>query len=161
MEKTLYKELRRCTSMRKEMPLLVKNDTFQKSFLIYACLIHFYSKNINDLTVQELLEELDLNAFELWKTFQTFIQLDPNLPRQLREHFLDIERQLTLHLIWQKNTIVVQKLASIIARNELEAEQLLNNSNSADLTRGNAANDSVVLDDRGMDDEESKIKPEP
>ena len=122
MEKTLYKELRRCTSMRKEMPLLVKNDTFQKSFLIYACLIHFYSKNINDLTVQELLEELDLNAFELWKTFQTFIQLDPNLPRQLREHFLDIERQLTLHLIWQKNTIVVQKLASIIARNELEAE---------------------------------------
>ena len=100
MEKTLNKERRRCTSMRKEMPLLVKNDTFQKSFLIYACLIHFYSKNINDLTVQELLEELDLNAFELWKTFQTFIQLDPNLPRQLREHFLDIERQLTLHLIW-------------------------------------------------------------
>lgn len=73
MEKTLHKELRRCLSMRKEMPLLVKNDTFQKSFLIYACLIHFYSKNINDLTVQELLEELDLNAFELWKTFQTFI----------------------------------------------------------------------------------------
>ena len=70
-----------------------------------------------------MLEELDLHAFELWKTFQTFIQLDPNLPRQLREHFLDIERQLTLHLIWQKNTIVVKKLQEIIARNEREELQ--------------------------------------
>jgi len=61
-----------------------------------------------------------LHAFELWKTFQTFIQLDPNLPRQLREHFLDIERQLTLYLIWQKNTIVVKKLQNIIAKNDQE-----------------------------------------
>ena len=55
--------------MNKELPLIVKNDTFQKSFLIYACVIHFYSKNINDLSVQEMLEVLDLHAFELWKTF--------------------------------------------------------------------------------------------
>ena len=59
--------------MKKEMPMLIKNDTFQKSFLIYACLIHFYSKNINDISVQELLETLELHAFELWLTFQTFI----------------------------------------------------------------------------------------
>ena len=109
--------------LKKDLPLIVKNDVFQKSFLIYACVIHFYSKNINDLSVQEMLEELDLHAFELWKTFQTFIQLDPNLPRQLREHFLDIERQLTVHLIWQKNTIVVKKLQEIIARNEREELQ--------------------------------------
>ena len=82
------------------MPLLIKSTVFQKSFLIYASVIHLYSKNQNDLSVQEMLDELQLPAYELWVTFQTFIMLDPNLPRQLREHFLDIERQLTLHLVW-------------------------------------------------------------
>ena len=84
----------------KEMPMLIKSDIFQKSFLIYASVIYLYSKNQNDLSVQDMLDELQLPAYELWVTFQTFIMLDPNLPRQLREHFLDIERQLTLHLVW-------------------------------------------------------------
>ena len=71
-----------------------------------------------------MLEELELPAYELWVTFQTFITLDPNLPRQLREHFLDIERQLVLHLIWQKDTIVVKKLQVIIAeQNKITEEQ--------------------------------------
>lgn len=42
------------------------------------------------------------------------------MPRQLREHFLDIERQLTLHLIWQKDTYIVSRLQQIIRRNEEE-----------------------------------------
>lgn len=58
-----------------------------------------------------MLSELELPAYQLWLTFQTsFIKLDPNMPRQLREHFLDIERSLTLHLIWQKDTLVVKKI---------------------------------------------------
>ena len=100
IEKTLYKELRRFQMMKKEMPQVIKNDTFLKSFLIYACVIHFYSKNINDMTVAEMLSELDLPAYELWLTFDTFKKLNSNMPRQLREHFSDIERSLTLHLIW-------------------------------------------------------------
>ena len=59
-------------------------------------------------------------AYELFLTFKTFISLDPNLPRQLREHFMDIERQLALHLSWKKGTFVVNKLQKIIAMNEEE-----------------------------------------
>jgi len=87
--------------------------------VLYASIIHLYSKNISDLSVQEMLDELELPAYELWLTFQTFITVDPNLPRQLREHFLDIERQLVLHLIWQKDTMVVKKLQLIIAQNKV------------------------------------------
>lgn len=71
------------------------------------------------MNVQDLLEEVNLPAYDLWVLFQTFITLDPNLPRQLREHFLDIERQLVLHLIWQKETAVVQKLETIIEYNKI------------------------------------------
>ena len=55
VEKTLQKELRRFQMMKREMPQIIKHDTFLKSFLIYACVIYFYSKNINDLSVQEML----------------------------------------------------------------------------------------------------------
>ena len=81
MEKTLQKELRRCQMNKKQLPEIVKNDIFQKSFLIYASIIHLYSKNINDLSLSEMLEVIGLPAFELWVTFNTFINLDPNLPR--------------------------------------------------------------------------------
>lgn len=92
----------------------MQNDTLQKSFLIYATIIHLYSKNMNELSVQDMLLELDHPAFDLWFTFESFMTVDPNLPQQLREHFLDIERQLTLHLVWQKDTVIVKKLKHII-----------------------------------------------
>ena len=104
--------------MKREMPEIIKNDTFQKSFLVYASVIYFYSRNITDLSVSEMLTELELPAFELWSTFHPFIKLDPNMPRHLREHFMDIERSLTLHLIWQKNTVVVKKIQEIIKQNQ-------------------------------------------
>lgn len=73
-------------------------------------MIFLYSKNISDLNVQEMLIELGLPAYDLWKTFSSFINLDPHMPRQLKDHFFDIERQMVLHLIWQRDTFVVKKL---------------------------------------------------
>ena len=77
---------------KKEMPQLIKSVIVQKSFLIYATVIHMYSKNISDLGVEEMLDLLQMPAYKLFLTFRTFIRHDPNLPRQLREHFMDIER---------------------------------------------------------------------
>ena len=118
LDKMLSRELRRSLMHKKEMPQLVKSLVVQKSFLIYATVIHLYSKNINDLGVEEMLDVLLMPAYQLFLTFRTFIALDPNLPRQLREHFMDIERQLALHLSWKKGTIVVNKLQKIISMNE-------------------------------------------
>ena len=64
----------------KPMPDLVENETLQKSLLIYASVIHLYSRNINDLFVHEMLTELEHPAFDLWLIFDSFIQFDPNLP---------------------------------------------------------------------------------
>lgn len=80
MDKSLAKELRHCRMQQTEMSEIVKNDMLQKSFLIYASVIYLYSKNINDLSVEEMLNVLKLPAFELWLTFNSFKMLDPNLP---------------------------------------------------------------------------------
>jgi|FrelakmetLWP11LW_1041352.scaffolds.fasta_scaffold26073_1 hypothetical protein len=69
MDKTLTKEKRRCFMNQKDLPPIVKHSIFQKSFVIYASIIFLYSKNISDLSVQEMLEELELPAYELWVTF--------------------------------------------------------------------------------------------
>lgn len=92
LDTILKKELRRMQMANKQLPDLVQNDTLQKSFLIYATIIHLYSKNMNEMSVQDMLLELDHPAFDLWFTFESFMTVDPNLPQQLREHFLDIER---------------------------------------------------------------------
>lgn len=48
----------------------------------------------NDIRVQELLEEIKLQAYDLWRTLETFLNFDSSMPQKLREHFLDLERQI-------------------------------------------------------------------
>lgn len=60
--------------------------------------------------MDEYLLVMELQAYDLWRVFSIFIDLDPGLPRQLREHFLGIERELILYQVWTKNSIVVQTL---------------------------------------------------
>lgn len=40
------------------MPEIVKSEVVLKSFLIYAALIHLYSKNISDLGIEDMLDVL-------------------------------------------------------------------------------------------------------
>jgi len=58
LDKTLEKELRRSLWLKKEMPEIVKSEVVLKSFLIYAALIHLYSKNISDLGIEDMLDVL-------------------------------------------------------------------------------------------------------
>ena len=41
------------------------------------------------MTLAELLEVVKLPAYELWLTVETFLNLDPTMPRKLNEHFVD------------------------------------------------------------------------
>lgn len=42
------------------------------------------------------------------------------MPKKLREHFLDIERQLVQHLIWKKDTPVVKHIENMIENQNKE-----------------------------------------
>lgn len=65
-----------------------------KSVAFYSVQIHFYMLSQNDIRVQELLEEIKLQAYDLWRTLETFLNFDSSMPQKLREHFLDLERQI-------------------------------------------------------------------
>ena len=44
------------------------------------------------------------------------------MPRKLREHFLDLERQLVQHLIWKKDTPVVKAIDAMIEKQNKESQ---------------------------------------
>ena len=44
------------------------------------------------MTLAELLEVAKLSAYDLWVTIETFLNLDPTMPRKLNEHFIEQER---------------------------------------------------------------------
>ena len=79
---------------------LVTMSVFIKAYLIHACMIQFSFSRLNELTIQEMIEEVQLPAYQLWITFESFLVLDPTMPNELRESFLDIERQLVVYYIW-------------------------------------------------------------
>ena len=62
VDKILLKELRRYKMENKEMPDYIKDESMQKSCMVFATMIHLYSKNINDLSVEEMLTELQQPA---------------------------------------------------------------------------------------------------
>ena len=65
------------------------NVIFVQSYLIFATSIQLHLASQNDLTLAELLEVVKLPAYELWLTVETFLNLDPTMPRKLNEHFVD------------------------------------------------------------------------
>jgi len=92
MEKMLLKEKKRYMNINASFPSIATNLTFVQGYLIYAATIQLHLTNNNELSISELLDEVKLPAYELWLTLETFLNLDPTMPRKLREHFLDLER---------------------------------------------------------------------
>ena len=50
------------------------------------------------------------------------------MPRKLREHFLDLERQLVQHLIWKKDTPVVKHIEDMIEKQNKDQQGILDNN---------------------------------
>ena len=99
---------------------LVKNTTLLKSILFYACSIQFYVTNQHDITNEEILAEVGLYAYDLWRTLESFLTFDPRMPRKLKEHFLDLERQIVQHLSWKPNSPVIKTVLKILKDSKRE-----------------------------------------
>ena len=92
MEKMLFKEKKRYMTINSNFPSIATNIIFVQGYLIYATTIQLHLTNQNELMISELLDEVNLKAYDLWLTLETFLNLDPTMPRKLRENFLDLER---------------------------------------------------------------------
>jgi hypothetical protein len=46
----------------------------------------------------------------------SFINCDPTMPKKLKLHFYDLERQVVQYLSWDKTSPVVQKIEQILEK---------------------------------------------
>jgi hypothetical protein len=95
---------------------------FLKSYLLHASLIQFSFSRLNELSIGDMLKVVSLPAYQLWITFESFMVLDPTMPNEIRESFLDLERQLVLYHIWQKGSDLVGKVEQLLEKSRKEIE---------------------------------------
>ena len=56
----------------------------------------------------EMLKMLKFDAFDLWRTYETFLSFDNTMPRKVREHFVNLERSIVQYLSWLPGSNVCQ-----------------------------------------------------
>jgi len=67
----------------------VLNKTFLKSMLLYSSQVQFFLNGQNDISFIQLLDVVQLNAYDLWRTMEAFLVADQSMPKKLREYFCD------------------------------------------------------------------------
>ena len=60
-----------------------------------------------------------MEAFDLWRTFESFTQIDSTMPRKLRDHFNFLERNLIQNLAWIQGSNFVKNCIEIRKQHEL------------------------------------------
>lgn len=58
--------------------------------VVYSVELHLFQSSYL-IELPEILRRLELEAFELWRTFESFMQINNSMPNKLREHFLQLE----------------------------------------------------------------------
>lgn len=73
----------------------MNSAVFIKSMIIYATELHLFSAtSVNTLSLPDCLRLLQLDAFDLWRTFESFLTFDQSMPKKVREHFIALERHI-------------------------------------------------------------------
>lgn len=89
----LNKELLKANSSHDQIVQIMKHTVFYKSVIVYSVELHLFSTK-SSLQTSDVLRKLDLEAFDLWRTFESFLNLDTTMPRKLKDHFTQLERHL-------------------------------------------------------------------
>jgi len=63
-----------------------------------------------------LLQKLDLEAFDLWRTFESFMVTCQLMPHKLREYFQQLESYIVSCLSWSQGSPVVAMCEELLAK---------------------------------------------
>ena len=92
--------------------------------VIYATELHLFQAT-QAISLAEMLKRLDFDAFDLWRTYEAFMGFDLTMPRKVREHFVNLEKQIVQYLSWQPGSNVTKKINEILNPKALEGTRTL------------------------------------
>lgn len=60
------------------------------------------------MELPDILKKIDLEAFDLWRTFESFMVVNGQMPVKLREYFMQLESYILQSLSWGQGSSVVK-----------------------------------------------------
>ena len=82
------------------MSIMLERDIFLKSVFICALETIFFINNQKDLDIVQILENIELSAFDFWRILNSYIKFDPLMPCGLKNHFREIEIKIVTEMAW-------------------------------------------------------------
>lgn len=52
--------------------------------------------------IEEVMDAIQLKAFDYWRILNSFLKFDPTMPRALMNHFREIEIKIVSESAWTK-----------------------------------------------------------
>ncbi len=71
------------------------------------------------MQVYDILNLVNLKAFDYWRLLNSFLKFDPQMPRALNTHFREIEIKIVSEAAWQSGSPVVEIIKEICKSQEL------------------------------------------
>lgn len=70
--------------------------------------------NEQKLLLQQLMKNLRISSFDVWKLINSFIVFDPQMPTPLKRHFRDIEVKIVSQLGWESDSPVIKIISKML-----------------------------------------------
>jgi len=92
---------------------MLSNSVFISSVFVCAQETTLYICNDKALTLQQMLKEVGLKAFDYWRILNSFIKYDPHMPKLLKLHFREIEINVVSEFAWEPESPVVKVMRKL------------------------------------------------
>lgn len=82
-------------------------DVFIKGVFMCAIECIFFINIVKTMPLANTLQAINLKPFDLWRLLNSFIKFDPLMPRNLNNHFREIEVKIVTETAWTPGSPVL------------------------------------------------------
>jgi len=112
LDETLTKEVG--ASKSSNVAALLKKEIFLKSIFLCALETILFICNNKELQFTQILDAIELTAFDYWRVINSYLKFDPLMPCMLKNHFREIEAKIVSEIAWQKGSPIVDVVQQMI-----------------------------------------------
>jgi hypothetical protein len=95
-------------------------DIFLKGVMVCAIESVFYVNVVKSTHANEIMRQVNIKPFDFWRLMNSFLKFDAQMPRNLMNHFREIEIKIVSEIAWQNGSPVVDIIKNLIKNQEID-----------------------------------------
>lgn len=126
LDELLIKEQRNCAQQTVYPPdfsHLLTKDIFLKS--VFACALEtvLFILSVKHINIFDIITQIGLQSFDMWRVLASFLKFDQQMPKNLNDHFRQIEAKIVSETAWSTGSSVVQIIRNIFKEQKEQLSQ--------------------------------------